>query len=101
MVLLLWVEKKRIAISPHTNPRPTFINSLSQKPGTLFGTWLFLHACGRLIMEHYREDFRGPELSGESLSTWVSLVLIAAILIYTVSRYFASKGRNESQREQI
>lgn len=45
--------------------------------GALTLTWFALHAMGRLFMEHYREDFRGPMLAGTSISTWISLVLLS------------------------
>ncbi|MBX3016649.1 MAG: prolipoprotein diacylglyceryl transferase [Bdellovibrionaceae bacterium] len=48
--------------------------------GALTLTWFALHAIGRLVMEHYREDFRGPMLSGTSISTWLSLVLLSGAL---------------------
>lgn len=46
------------------------------KTGVLFSIWLVLHGLGRLLMEYYREDFRGDLLAGLSISSWVSLVVI-------------------------
>jgi phosphatidylglycerol---prolipoprotein diacylglyceryl transferase len=43
--------------------------------GLLFCLWLFLHALGRLVMEIFRADPRGPLLFDLSLGSWMSLVL--------------------------
>lgn len=51
---------------------------LSKRPGALFGLWLALHGLGRLLMESFRDDPRGPLLGGLSISTWLSSVLIVA-----------------------
>lgn len=48
--------------------------------GALTLTWFALHALGRLFMEYYREDFRGPMVAGASISTWLSLVLLSGAL---------------------
>ncbi|MBO9667458.1 MAG: prolipoprotein diacylglyceryl transferase, partial [Bdellovibrio sp.] len=45
------------------------------QPGRIFYMWLILHGIGRLIMEAFRDDFRGPTL-GLSISSWISFVLI-------------------------
>lgn len=45
-------------------------------PGALFALWVFLHAVGRILMETFRADYRGPEPLGISISTWTSLILI-------------------------
>lgn len=60
LALLLWIERIRL---------------LPQK-GQIFFVWLGLHGLGRILMEFYRDDFRGPEWGGLSLSTWISLGLI-------------------------
>lgn len=44
--------------------------------GLLFANWLVLHGFGRILMEHFREDFRGHFIGGYSLSTWLSALLI-------------------------
>jgi phosphatidylglycerol:prolipoprotein diacylglycerol transferase len=54
----------------------------SLQAGMLFVVWIFMHSIGRLIMEYYREDFRGPMLVGFSISTWISLVLLSASLLW-------------------
>lgn len=60
--LLLFLERKR---------------GLKQRSGSLFMTWLALHSVGRLLMEHYRDDFRGDALLGISISSWFSLLLLS------------------------
>lgn len=44
--------------------------------GSVFFLWLVLHALNRLVMEHFRDDDRGPTPLGFSLGTWVSLLLL-------------------------
>ncbi len=43
--------------------------------GVLFSTWLVLHSVGRVIMEIFRDDPRGPFMFGASVGTWMSLGL--------------------------
>jgi phosphatidylglycerol:prolipoprotein diacylglycerol transferase len=50
--------------------------SYFQKSGRLFACWLFFHGCGRILMELFRADYRGPEPLGLSLATWLSFGLI-------------------------
>jgi phosphatidylglycerol:prolipoprotein diacylglycerol transferase len=45
--------------------------------GSLFGSWMVLHALSRLLMEHFRDDPRGPLTAGLSLGSWMSLALLA------------------------
>lgn len=45
--------------------------------GALALTWLALHALARILMESYRDDFRGPQILGSSVSTWGSLLLLS------------------------
>lgn len=52
----------------------------SEGTGRLFSLWLLLHSLGRLMMEHFRDDFRGPPLAGLSISSWISLFLWAISL---------------------
>lgn len=58
-----------------------FILWFEKKPrakGELFFTWLALHGVGRVMMEYFRADFRGASPLGLSVSTWISLAVIAA-----------------------
>ena len=48
--------------------------------GQLFYLWLVLHGIGRLIMESFRDDFRGPTL-GLSVSSWISIAIVILGLI--------------------
>ncbi len=49
----------------------------SKRPGgVLFAIWLILHALGRIMMEYFRMDARGPNLLGFSVSSWISIVLV-------------------------
>lgn len=52
------------------------------KQGQIACAWLGLHGLGRLVMEYYRADFRGPEW-GLSISSWISLglIIISATLL--------------------
>lgn len=59
---------------------------LFQRQGLVFATWLFLHGCGRLVMESFRDDFRGDLIVGLSISTWVSFVLILVGVFIFVSK---------------
>ncbi|MGE0761670.1 MAG: prolipoprotein diacylglyceryl transferase [Bdellovibrionales bacterium] len=59
LMVLLWLERKP--------KRPL---------GLVFFTWLVLHGTGRLIMEYFRADDRGPMPLGLSISIWISLILI-------------------------
>jgi phosphatidylglycerol:prolipoprotein diacylglycerol transferase len=47
-----------------------------RSPGSLFALWLALHAVGRMMMEHFRDDPRGPVVGGFSLGTWMSIGLL-------------------------
>jgi len=60
--LLLWLEKKK---------------RKSLAPGMIFFIWLLFHSVGRLIMEYFRDDFRGDFIFGLSISTWVSVFILA------------------------
>ena len=50
------------------------------RTGYIFLSWLLLHATGRFIMESFREDFRGGEIVGLSVSTWISIAIILVSL---------------------
>lgn len=49
----------------------------NQPKGRIFFLWILLHAIGRILMESFRDDFRGAE-PGLSISAWISLALIVA-----------------------
>jgi len=54
--------------------------------GQLFLTWLFLHALGRLLMESFRDDYRGPAILGLSVSTVISLVIISFAIVLNLRK---------------
>jgi phosphatidylglycerol:prolipoprotein diacylglycerol transferase len=72
--LLLGIEKVPLS------KRPRFLN----RSGDIFVLWLALHSLGRLMMESFRDDFRGDQILGQSVSTILSLLLF---LISSVSLY--------------
>lgn len=51
-------------------------------PGQLFAEWILLHSVGRMIMESFRDDFRGDFIFGISPSTLISLILFSGTLAY-------------------
>lgn len=66
LMILLGIEKV-----PQAQRKPRFLSYA----GAVFYLWVVLHAAGRLVMETYRDDFRGPSL-GLSISSWISILLI-------------------------
>lgn len=52
-------------------------SGLLRRPGSLFALWMVLHGTGRFLIEFIRDDFRGADLAGLSLSQWLSLGLVA------------------------
>lgn len=54
------------------------------RSGSIFYLWMILHGLGRLLMETFRDDFRGPSL-GLSISSWIS-ILVVLLGIYLLVR---------------
>lgn len=52
-----------------------------RRSGRLFLLWILLHSVNRVIMEHWRDDYRGALLARLSLATWISLALGLASLV--------------------
>lgn len=76
LILLLAIEKT--AIKDRVKPL--------KGAGSLFYLWILLHALGRLVMEAFRDDFRGPTL-GLSISSWISVGIAAlAILLLSLNK---------------
>ncbi len=48
--------------------------------------WMVLHGLARIIMEHFRDDPRGGELLGLSISTNISMALIVIGLVMLVQK---------------
>jgi phosphatidylglycerol:prolipoprotein diacylglycerol transferase len=61
--------------------RKIIFRSLSRPAGQLFALWLNLHSLGRLMMEYFRDDFRGALILGISVSSFLSLILLTISLI--------------------
>lgn len=60
-----------------------FLIAAEKRPlrvGQLFGLWLLLHAQGRIFMELFRADDRGPAIFSLSISTWLSLAVMVIAL---------------------
>ena len=55
--------------------RPGAGHPSAWRPGTEFALWVVLHALGRIAMEAFRGDDRGPQPLGLSIGTWISLAL--------------------------
>lgn len=59
------------------------------KNGVLFATWVALHSLGRILMESFRDDFRGPQMGGLSISTWISLLLLGISSVFLAHKRLA------------
>ena len=55
--------------------------------GSIFFAWMTLHGLGRLFMEYFRDDFRGPVFV-MSISSWFSLALIVLGGFLSLRPYF-------------
>lgn len=77
IMLLLGLEKIEFKKRP----------KLLSHSGDLFILWLILHSVGRILMETYREDFRGEQFMGLSISTVFSFALL---IISVAALLFAS-----------
>jgi len=72
--ILLFLEKRRSRV------QMGFIS----KPGALFTSWIIFHSVGRLLMEVFRADFRGPQFLDLSVSTWLSFVVIIIGVVWSL-----------------
>jgi phosphatidylglycerol:prolipoprotein diacylglycerol transferase len=84
-VLVILLKLESISRRPAQN---TFLRT----KGSLFYLWLILHGIGRLIMENYREDFRGP-IWMMSISSWMSLAIILIGLFW----FLKLRSKNNSK----
>lgn len=55
-------------------------------PGRVSAVFLIVHGSIRFVLEFYRADFRGEFIAGLSISSWISLVLIAAGAMILLTR---------------
>ena len=83
--ILLFIERLR-----QKNEAPIWL----RQPGQVFLIWLCLHAVGRIIMEQFRGDPRGPEPLGLSVATWISLVMLVPAFSLFMRFVRASKLRH-------
>lgn len=60
--------------------------NLFKAAGSIFFLWMILHGLGRMLMESFRDDFRGP-IWGLSIASWISLCLIL------LGAYFLAKHK--------
>jgi phosphatidylglycerol:prolipoprotein diacylglycerol transferase len=82
VLILLGVEKQK----------------LFKKPGQLFTLWVALHSAGRILMESYREDFRGEQIFGLSVSTVICIVLFLVAVALLILRRDANSLDNLSSQ---
>lgn len=68
LIFLLWVERQK------------------PKLGVVFLSWVILHATGRIIMEAFRDDPRGPDFFNLSISTVISILFIMIASIFLSKR---------------
>jgi phosphatidylglycerol:prolipoprotein diacylglycerol transferase len=71
---------------------------INRKPvGLLFLLWLVMHGLGRIVMEAFRDDPRGPLLFGYSLGTALSFILILVAGLLAIHRgYCTIQNRKNS-----
>lgn len=67
-------------------------SSLAQRlrPGFVFAVWLVLHGAGRLVMELFRDDARGPTIVGFTLGQWMATVVVISGFVFGIKK---STGR--------
>lgn len=81
LAVFLWWLIRRRGLHPPSEQGP------HDGAGQFFSLWLIGHSINRLAMESMRDDFRGENVAGLSISTWISLVLLAAgITKFTMTR---------------
>ena len=78
-ISILYFDKKRSSFS------------FLKYKGQLFFYWATFHAVGRILMEAFRDDFRGAIFFGMSISTWISLSIIMA------TSHYLFHNRNKAQ----
>lgn len=55
--------------------------------GVLFGSWIFLSALGRFLIEYLRMDFRGAMILGFSVSQVVALALMTVSGLFLIWKF--------------
>ncbi len=79
-VFLLWLEKK-----------PTLFGNRKMPSGTIVALWLVLHGLGRLIMETFRADPRGPSFGMVTISMAISLLIVCAGSLILIRQFVRTK----------
>lgn len=62
----------------------SFLKKKDYLKGNLFWIWIFFHSLGRLIMENYRDDFRGHLMWSYTLSEVLSYALLVTAILMLV-----------------
>lgn len=68
LIFLLWLERRK------------------PKLGVIFLSWVILHSLGRIVMETFRDDPRGPAIFDLSISTFISIIFILIALPLLLKR---------------
>ncbi|MBK9323206.1 MAG: prolipoprotein diacylglyceryl transferase [Bdellovibrionaceae bacterium] len=66
-------------------------NRLNKSPGGLFVLWIALHSLGRLLMESFRDDFRGGLIFSMSISTFISWILLIGSTVALSLQFFKNR----------
>jgi phosphatidylglycerol:prolipoprotein diacylglycerol transferase len=74
-----------------------FFRKKLRTAGVLFSIWLCLHSIGRMLMESFRDDFRGDLIFGMSISSFISLVLFSASVTMLVQLVYIKKAKSISK----
>ena len=75
MLILLGIEKRKY----------------NKSPGSLFTLWIALHSVGRLVMESFRDDFRGGLVFDVSISTFISWILLIGATAALSLQFFKNR----------
>ncbi len=62
-----------------------------KSPGSLFALWIALHSLGRLLMESFRDDFRGGLVFDMSVSSFISWILLIGSAFALVSQFLKNR----------
>lgn len=85
VIVLLWVERRAARLN------------VPVAPGSIWSLWMVFHGMGRLIMEQFRVDPRGPALMSWSISSWLSAAMVVsgvALLLHFISTVKSLNNRS-------
>jgi phosphatidylglycerol:prolipoprotein diacylglycerol transferase len=71
---------------------------MKYRSGILFLSWAICHAIGRIVMEYFREDFRGSQILQMSFGTFLSLSIIVISVSFIYAR-ISSPNNSKSAGE--